>query len=203
MSRVRKQPSKQTQKAISPAFRIFDTHDLSTKFPCVRPQTHFHLHSTPSAHTHTISAEGCPCPPTKTTFHLHPAPSARSIAHDFTCIPRLRHARPSQRVAQGHPEKPISPAFRAFEMRDLGRRLRAPTRTRASTCNLHHRHRRSPEGGPRPLTNAISPAFRTFDALDLRMQMPAVSLAFRAFDTHDLRRGVAFRLTSVPPPANG
>ena len=138
--------------------------------------------------------------PCHKTFEYEPLARTTFQAYEkrnLTCISRLRHARSPQRVARDQSKTQSHLDF-------------APsTRTiSAEVC-------------ARPSKNTISPAFRAFDAHDLRRGLHATgqrcnltyishlrrtisaegctrpdknafSPAFRAFNTHDLRRGLTF-----------
>ena len=88
----------------------------------------------------------------------------------------------------------ISPAFRAFDARDLRRGLRRTGPKRTLACISRPRHSRSPQKVIRAKSKTHSrlhfaPLTRTISAEDCPRQIQnALSPAFRALDTHDLCR---------------
>ena len=144
------------QNALSPALRVFDTHDLRRGLPATKPNRTLACIS--RARHAAIPADGCPRPgqialsPAFRALDTHdlrrgrPAPNPKRA---LACVSRIRHARSAQRVA--------------------------PDRVKTHS-RLHFAHSTrtiSAEGCPRQNQIALSPAFRALDTHDPRRGLPA------------------------------
>ena len=128
MSHWRAQPSKHAKKAISPAIRAFDTHDLRRGLRWTGQKRNL---ACISRLRHARSPQRVALDRAKTQSHLHFVPSTRAISaglrraqqkRNLTCISRLARTISAEGCA-GHSKNAISPAFRAFDTHDLRRGL--------------------------------------------------------------------------------
>ena len=166
------------QIALSPAFRALDTHDLRRR---LRVQSANRTLACISRTRHARSPQRVARTVGKSHSRLHFAHSTRTISAEGCAH--------SRQIA-------LSPAFRALDMHDLRRGLRAQPANRTLACISRTRHARSPQRVARTAGKSHSRlhfahSTRTISAEGCaRRRQIALSPAFRALDTHDLRRGL-------------